>query len=77
MFYLFLWSSAWSAAWSFATPLPPRNPFIFSSRLGRLCLTVAPLILATWVAISRVEDYVRYGHHYGPLPTHTHVTEAS
>ncbi|KAL5531283.1 hypothetical protein ACEPAG_4160 [Sanghuangporus baumii] len=57
MTFLFLWLSASTVAWSFATALPPRNPWIFTSRLGRMLVTLLPLIYATWVAISRLEDY--------------------
>ncbi|KAH8110785.1 lipid phosphate phosphatase 1 [Phellopilus nigrolimitatus] len=57
MTYLFLWLSARTVAWSFGTPLPARNPFIFASRTGRISVTLVPLLFATWVAISRVEDY--------------------
>lgn len=40
------------------TPSPSRGDFP-RSRLGRLCLVLLPLAYAAWVAITRVEDYVR------------------
>lgn len=58
MTFLFLWLSARSIAWNFGAALPARNPWIFASRLGRMLVTLIPLIFATWVAVSRVEDYV-------------------
>ena len=67
MTFLFLWLAGSTAAWSFSTALPPRNPWIFSSRLGRMLVTMLPLVYATWVAISRVEDYV--SHLTGPAST--------
>jgi membrane-associated phospholipid phosphatase len=36
---------------------PPCGPFL-RSRFARLCLVLSPLAFATWVAITRVEDYV-------------------
>lgn len=59
MTFMFLWLSAKTAAWCFAAPLPPRSPWVLASRLGRVLLTLLPLTFATWVAVSRVEDYVR------------------
>ena len=37
---------------------PSRGAFL-RSRFGRLCLVLSPLVFAAWVAITRVEDYVR------------------
>lgn len=46
-----------TAAWCFSAPVPARS--ILGSRMARLVITSAPLSFATWVAVSRVEDYVR------------------
>lgn len=37
---------------------PSRGAFL-RSRFARLCLVLLPLVFAAWVAITRVEDYVR------------------
>jgi hypothetical protein len=37
---------------------PSRGVFL-RSRFTRLCLVLLPLVFAAWVAITRVEDYVR------------------
>jgi len=37
---------------------PSRGTFL-RSRFARLCLVLLPLVFAAWVAITRVEDYVR------------------
>lgn len=37
---------------------PSRGVFL-RSRFARLCLVFLPLVFAAWVAITRVEDYVR------------------
>ncbi|EJD08574.1 lipid phosphate phosphatase 1 [Fomitiporia mediterranea MF3/22] len=57
MTFLFLWLSAHTVAWTFSAALPPRNPWIVTSRMGRVFITLLPLIFATWVALSRLEDY--------------------
>lgn len=36
---------------------PPRD--LLSSVLGRLSIALAPLAVSSWVAITRLEDYVR------------------
>jgi membrane-associated phospholipid phosphatase len=57
MGFLFFWLAGKTAAWCFSEPLPPRS--ILSSRLGRIVLTLVPLMIGSWVAITRLEDYVR------------------
>ncbi|KAI5123205.1 hypothetical protein M0805_003971 [Coniferiporia weirii] len=57
MTFLFLWLCARTAAWTFSAHLPARKPWIFASRLGRIVFTLIPIVFATWVAITRVEDY--------------------
>ena len=37
---------------------PPKD--LLSSVLGRLSIALAPLAVSTWVAITRLEDYVRW-----------------
>ncbi|KAL4259313.1 PA-phosphatase related phosphoesterase family protein [Pleurotus pulmonarius] len=44
-----------TAAWCFHAPLPPSS--WTSSRAGRLSITIAPMIWAVYVAITRLEDY--------------------
>ncbi|GLB41687.1 putative phosphatase [Lyophyllum shimeji] len=55
MTVLALWTAGMTAAWCFSVPTPPRS--MRSSRMGRLFLTLIPLSWATFVAISRVQDY--------------------
>lgn len=45
-----------TAAWCFAKPAPPSS--FLSSKLAAFTLSTIPLAYATWVAVSRVEDYV-------------------
>lgn len=40
------------------TITPPRGSFL-RSRFGRLIIVLSPLVFASWVAITRIEDYVR------------------
>ena len=46
-----------TGALCFSSPTPIRP--LFGSRLMDLALTLSPLVFSTWVAISRMEDYVR------------------
>ena len=62
MFLLSLWLAGQTAAWCFHVPRPART--ISSSRMTRFTLTLLPISWATFVAISRVEDYVR--HFFAP-----------
>ncbi|TFK48551.1 lipid phosphate phosphatase 1 [Heliocybe sulcata] len=55
MTFLALWLAGQTTAWCFTAPVSGRE--IAASRLGRLLLTLAPLAWATWVAVSRLEDY--------------------
>lgn len=55
MFLLSLWMAGQTAAWCFHVPRPART--ISSSRMIRFTLTLLPISWATFVAISRVEDY--------------------
>ncbi|KAI0042197.1 lipid phosphate phosphatase 1 [Auriscalpium vulgare] len=55
MTFLTLFIAGKTASLCFSVPGPPRS--ILGSRLVRLMLTLSPLAWATWVAISRVEDY--------------------
>lgn len=57
MTFLALWLAGNTAAWCFGSTKPPGS--LRSSRLGCLLLTLLPLSWATFVAISRMEDYVR------------------
>lgn len=38
---------------------PARSGSFFASRMLALTLVLLPLFWSTWVAVSRVEDYVR------------------
>ncbi|TDL26664.1 lipid phosphate phosphatase 1 [Rickenella mellea] len=55
MAFLSFWLAGKTAAWCFDASLSRRG--LLSTRLGRLTLTLLPLFIATWVAITRVEDY--------------------
>ncbi|KIK08841.1 hypothetical protein K443DRAFT_493371 [Laccaria amethystina LaAM-08-1] len=55
MFLLSLWLAGQTAAWCFHVPRPART--ISSSQMTRFILTLLPISWATFVAISRVEDY--------------------
>ena len=63
MTFLFLWLAGVSYAWNFSGAMPSRS--LLSSRIARICMTLSPIAFATWVAVSRVEDYV------SPFPTLT------
>jgi len=59
MTFFFLWISAQTAAWTLARPLPTRKSYfaLLNSRSTRAVISLAPLSFATWVALSRIEDY--------------------
>ena len=57
MMFLSLWVAGITGAWCITRPATARN--FLASRLARLGLSFLPLFFATWVAISRLEDYVR------------------
>ncbi|KAI0289460.1 phosphatidic acid phosphatase type 2/haloperoxidase [Russula brevipes] len=42
---------------TFITFVTPSGGFFLRSRFARLCLVLSPLFFATWVAITRIEDY--------------------
>ncbi|KAK7686155.1 hypothetical protein QCA50_010375 [Cerrena zonata] len=55
MTFLSLWLAGVTCAWCFSEAMPSRS--LLSSRIARTCLTLFPMAFATWVAVSRVEDY--------------------
>ncbi|KAI0701474.1 phosphatidic acid phosphatase type 2/haloperoxidase [Cytidiella melzeri] len=55
MTFLSLFLAGITGAWLFQETLPSRA--LTSSRLARLFLTLFPMAFATWVAVSRLEDY--------------------
>ncbi|KAI0773311.1 phosphatidic acid phosphatase type 2/haloperoxidase [Trametes elegans] len=55
MMFLSLWIAGATGAWRLTEPVPGRS--IGRSKLARLLLSLAPLAFATWVAVSRLEDY--------------------
>ncbi|KII87338.1 hypothetical protein PLICRDRAFT_163392 [Plicaturopsis crispa FD-325 SS-3] len=55
MTFLSLFIAGKTAAWCFRAPLAPAS--LRSSRLTRLFITLIPLLYASWVAITRVEDF--------------------
>jgi len=55
MTFISLWLAGRSAAWCFHLPMPANS--IRSSRVGNFCLTLLPLTWATFVAITRMQDY--------------------
>ncbi|KAI0697825.1 lipid phosphate phosphatase 1 [Cerioporus squamosus] len=55
MTFLSLWIAGFSGAWCLSQPVPGGS--LLSSKLARLTLSLLPLAFATWVAVSRVEDY--------------------
>lgn len=57
MMFLSLWIAGITGAWCITRPAAARS--FLASRLARLSLSFLPLFFATWVAISRLEDYVR------------------
>jgi len=54
MTFLSLYLAGMTGAWCFNHPAPGGS--FFASRLARLIITLAPLLFATWVAVSRIED---------------------
>jgi diacylglycerol diphosphate phosphatase / phosphatidate phosphatase len=56
MTFLFLFFAGHTAAFCFRASSPPSS--LLASRVLRLAITLAPLFWSTWVAVSRVEDYV-------------------
>ncbi|TRM57943.1 phosphatidic acid phosphatase type 2/haloperoxidase [Schizophyllum amplum] len=55
MMLLSLWIAGQTGAWCFTGPPPAMS--VLSSHMLRFFLAMLPLIWATWVAISRLEDY--------------------
>jgi membrane-associated phospholipid phosphatase len=55
MTFLSLFFASKTAAWCFGKSCPPSS--LRASKLARFSLTLLPLFCATWVAITRVEDY--------------------
>ncbi|KAH9930322.1 phosphatidic acid phosphatase type 2/haloperoxidase [Fomitopsis serialis] len=55
MMFLSLWLAGITGAWCITRPAAARS--FLASRLARLSLSCLPLAFATWVAVSRVEDY--------------------
>ncbi|KAH9832594.1 lipid phosphate phosphatase 1 [Rhodofomes roseus] len=55
MMFLSLWIAGMTGAWCITRPTVARS--FLASRLARLSLSLLPLLFATWVAISRLEDY--------------------
>ncbi|KAH8091670.1 lipid phosphate phosphatase 1 [Cristinia sonorae] len=55
MTFLTLYLAGLTGAWCLSQAAPPRS--FFGSRMARLWITMAPMAFATWVAVSRVEDY--------------------
>jgi Na+/proline symporter len=71
MTFLSFWLAGQTAAWCFHAPLPVAS--LRSSRLVRFCLTLLPLWWAIFVAVTRLEDYVRFN---SPLLTPTDVVSS-
>ncbi len=57
MTFLALYLAGLTGAWCLTQPVPGGS--LLRSKLARLTLTLLPLGFATWVAVSRMEDYVR------------------
>ncbi|KAI0642244.1 lipid phosphate phosphatase 1 [Trametes meyenii] len=55
MMFLSLWIAGATGAWRLTESVPGGS--VLRSKVARLLLSLAPLIFATWVAVSRVEDY--------------------
>jgi len=55
MMFLSLWIAGMTGAWCISRTAPARS--FLASKMARLALSLLPLIFATWVAISRLEDY--------------------
>ncbi|OJT06736.1 Lipid phosphate phosphatase 2, partial [Trametes pubescens] len=54
MMFLSLWIAGATGAWRLTEPVPSG---FHRSKFGRVFLSLVPLVFATWVAVSRVEDY--------------------
>ncbi|KAH9846127.1 lipid phosphate phosphatase 1 [Lenzites betulinus] len=54
MMFLSLWIAGATGAWRLTEPVPSG---FRRSKIARLFLSLVPLLFATWVAVSRVEDY--------------------
>ncbi|OBZ73760.1 putative lipid phosphate phosphatase 3, chloroplastic [Grifola frondosa] len=54
MTFLSFWIAGMTGAWCINQPASSAS--LLSSKLARLSLSIIPLLFATWVAISRVED---------------------
>ena len=68
MTFLALFLAGLTGAWCLTQPVPGGS--LLRSKLARLTLTLLPLGFATWVAISRMEDYVRPNSNFTPrVPT--------
>ena len=50
-------------------------PSAFNSRMVRICLTLAPIAFATWVGVSRLEDYVRAPISGSAVPADRHLSD--
>ena len=57
MFLLSLLIAGQTSAWCFS--VPKRSRTFKSTRMGAFLLTLLPLLWATRVAVSRIQDYVR------------------
>ena len=57
MTFLALYLAGLTGAWCLTQPVPGSS--LLRSKLARLTVTLLPLGFATWVAVSRMEDYVR------------------
>ncbi|KAH9913976.1 lipid phosphate phosphatase 1 [Epithele typhae] len=55
MMFLSLWIASITGAWCFSRS--SAGGALLKSKLARLVASLLPLVFATWVAISRVEDY--------------------
>lgn len=55
MAFLSLFLAGLTHSWCFSQVSPARS--LSSTRLGRLFITLLPIAYATWVAVSRLEDY--------------------
>ena len=56
MMFLSLWIAGMTGAWCLSQSTSGGS--FLRSKLARLSLSLAPLAFATWVAVSRLEDYV-------------------
>ncbi|KAI0738505.1 lipid phosphate phosphatase 1 [Daedaleopsis nitida] len=55
MTFLSLWIAGMTGAWCLSQSVPGSS--FLRSKIARLAVSLAPLAFATWVAVSRVEDY--------------------